>query len=302
MAERPLPPLRLLTVFEAVLRSGSIQRAAADLNVTQPAVSQALKALEDHVGIRLFDRSTRPARLTAAGRVLEAGVSEGLGRIMEAIEQVRSLRNTEDKSVTIACSVGTATYWLMPRLAAFYQNHSDIAVNVMTTAGAPQFLSGVDLVIRYGAGAWRDGRAVKLFDEKVTPVCSPGLADRIGAEGGLSKAVLLHVVSDEKTWLTWDDYFELNALPKNRTTGRYFSNYVQATQAALSGQGVMLGWESNTGDFVRDGRLVTLGGEAFFPKEAFFLVIPDNREKKQAIHSFVNWVVQLTHSADGPAE
>ena len=58
-----LPPLRLLTTFEAVSRLGSMREAAARLNVTQPAVSQALKALEDHVGAGLIDRSTRPASL-----------------------------------------------------------------------------------------------------------------------------------------------------------------------------------------------------------------------------------------------
>ncbi len=118
MMPQRLPPLRLFAVFEAVLRSGSPQRAAAELNVSQPAISQAIKALETHIGAALLDRSTRPPTLTEAGRILQRAVTEGLGRITEAIAQIDALQRVSPGSVTVACSVGTATYWLMPRLSA----------------------------------------------------------------------------------------------------------------------------------------------------------------------------------------
>lgn len=292
MPERKLPTLRLLTVFETVFRTGTIQKAASELNVTQPAVSQALKALEDEIGVRLLDRSTRPASLTEAGRLLQAGVSDGLGRIEEAILKIRALRQGFDRSVTISCSVGTATYWLMPRLAAFYNEHPDIAVNVMTTAGAPEFSPGVDILIRYGTGDWRDGQVIRLLEEKVVPVCSPEYRQQIDPAAGLSDVTLLHVVSNDKTWLTWQDFFDLNGLAENSNLGRYFTNYVQATQAALSGQGVMLGWETNTGDLVREGRLVALGGVPLSPREAFYLVTRDSA--RPACQTVVDWIRAIT--------
>lgn len=295
MTQRILPPLRLLTVFEAVLRSGGIQRAAADLNVTQPAVSQSLKTLEDHVGARLFDRTTRPVTLTDAGRILRDGVSQGLERITEAVERVRALGEAQGASVTIACSVGTATYWLMPRLAEFYAEHPTIAVNVSTTIGSPAFQPGVDLNIRYGLGDWKDGHAIRLFDEQVRPVCSPKLAASLSEAGGLAQATLLHVVSEDRMWLTWKEYFERRGLPENRTLGRYFTNYVQATQAALSGQGIMLGWESNTGDFVREGRLNAVDAP-LLTAEAFYLIEPLNREPTQASAILRRWLLELTNT------
>lgn len=296
MAQRVLPPLRLLTVFEAVLRSGGIQRAAVDLNVTQPAVSQSLKLLEDHVGTRLFDRTTRPVTLTEAGRILRDGVSQGLERITQAVEEVKALCAVQGSSVTIACSVGTATYWLMPRLAEFYAEHPSIAVNVSTTIGSPAFQPGVDLNIRYGRGEWRDGQAVRLFDEQVRPVCSPILAERVRETGGLAQAVLLHVVSEDRTWLSWNEYFERRGLLENRTLGRYFTNFVQATQAALSGQGVMLGWESNTGDFVREGRLCAID-EPLQTEESFYLVEPLNRQLTRASAVLRHWLLGLPKTA-----
>jgi len=290
MTERRLPPLRLFAVFEAVLRLGNVQKAAAHLNVTQPAISQALKALEGHLGVRLLDRRTRPAALTQAGRLLLAAVTDGLGRISDGIEQIEALQRTEESLVTIACTICTGTYWLMPRLAHFYEQYPEIAVNVVTAQGTPSFSAGIDLVIRYGSGGWQDGKATKLFDERVVPVCSPALAKRFRGVRGLDKATLLHVTSNENEWVTWKDYFVSNGLPENRRPRRNFTNYVQATQAALAGQGVMLGWESNTGDLVREGRLVALGTRPLFPKEAFYLVMSDEPDAKPAIPLLVEWL------------
>ena len=279
-----LPPLRLLTVFEAVFRNGSVQRAAAELNVTQPAISQALRQLETHIGVKLLDRSSRPAALTEAGRVLRSATSDGLGRIGGAIEQIRNQHSSDEGSVTVACSVGVATYWLMPQLARFYDEHADISVSVMTTPlGAPLLSAGVDLAIRYGSGKWADGAVTKLFDERVVPVCSEPLKQRLDDEGvDLSRAPLLHVNVEEDEWLSWSHYFRSHGMPANTKKGRQFTNYVQATQAALNGQGVMLGWNSITSGLVGERRLIELDYSPLFPEESFYLVTAHGKEKKEA--------------------
>ena len=80
-----LPSLRLLGVFETLARHGSMRGAAQELNVSQPAISQALRGLEDHVGVPLLDRATRPARLTPAGARLAQAIRDGMGGIASAI-------------------------------------------------------------------------------------------------------------------------------------------------------------------------------------------------------------------------
>src|SRR5690606_11817595 len=102
MADR-LPPLRLLHVFAAIQRCGGVRQAAAELNVSQPAVSQALRQLEDFLGAKLLDRGTRPARLTEAGRLLHAAAVESLGRIAEAVAEIRRLDAETARSLRIAC-------------------------------------------------------------------------------------------------------------------------------------------------------------------------------------------------------
>lgn len=270
---RRLPPLRLLAAFEAVARAGGVQRAATQLNVTQPAVSQALRSLEDHIGTKLFDRSVRPAALTEAGRTLLHAVSNGMDRIESAIGEIRSLEQAEKNVVTIACTVCTGTYWLMPRLTTFYAQHPDIVVRVVPTSATPQFTSEVDLLIRYGAGEWLDGECERLFDEQLVPVCSSKTVERFGS-GNFAAATLLHVETDEELSPGWDAYFDAIGLPHDRQADLSFSNQVQATQAALAGMGVMLGWIANTSDLVREERLVVFRNQPIVPGGAYYLMSP----------------------------
>ena len=281
MMDRQLPPLRLLSAFEAVVRAGGVQNAAARLNVTQPAVSQALRGLEDHIGTRLLDRGRRPAVLTEAGRILLDAVSDGLDQIESAIGKIRDLEQERRNVVTIACTLCTGLYWLMPRLAAFYARHPDIIVQVVPTSGVPRFATDTDLLIRYGAGDWPDGSCERLFDERLVPVCSPATLERIGA-GNFADATLLHMETGEDLSPGWDEYFDATGLPHDRQGDISFDNHVQATQAALAGMGVMLGWIANTGDLVREERLAVFHDRPVVPGGAYYLMRPPHGANKPA--------------------
>jgi LysR family transcriptional regulator, glycine cleavage system transcriptional activator len=305
MILRPsLPPLRLITVFDAVLRAGSLQRAAAELNVSQPAVSQAIKSLEDHIGARLLDRDTRPASLTEAGTILQGGVSRGLAEIGGALEEIRAIQDAAENSLTVACTVGTATYWLMPRLTEFHENHPDIAVSVHTVAsGVPRVTPGVDVAIRYGLGDWNDGPVRRMLRERVVPVCSPDLFTSLAPRGfDLEHAPLIHVDSGQFDWMGWQDYLQRIGRRKPAGPGRVYTNYVQATQAAVAGQGVMLGWKSMTGELVKDGKLVELPLPAVVPDEAFFLVFAERRKPTGSLDILVEWLLATANriAADAP--
>ncbi|MGD1876067.1 MAG: LysR substrate-binding domain-containing protein [Kiloniellaceae bacterium] len=297
-----LPPLRLLTVFDAVLRQGGVRPAAATLNVSQPAVSQALRQLEDFLGVALLDRGTRPARLTEAGRLLHTATVEGLGRIDEAVAEIGRLTSEAEGSVRIACSVGFATYWLMPRLAAFYERHPEIAVHVMTaSSGSPELAAGVDIALRYGDGQWRDGAVTRLFAERIDPVASPALAERLrGTPAPLEAAPLIHVEVEDGRWTPWDAYLRFLGLPpRGRAKGLRFTNYVQATQAALGGQGIVLGWRSITGDLVAEGRLRPVIDRPMLPSDSYYMVrSPQADGKASAIVS--DWLTQAAAVPPGP--
>ena len=253
-----LPPLRLLTTFEAVARHGSSRLAAARLNVSASAVSQTVKALEDHIGISLFDRGTRPAQMTEAGELLARAVRDGLGQIAAALEDIRALSGQDGAQLTVSCTLGMATYWLMPRLPDFYAAHPDVTVNVQAPAtDLPHLAPGIDVAIRYGTGGWHEGTTMKLFDERVCPVAAPQLLESLLGKGvGLDAAPLIHVRSPHNQhWAGWEEYLRARRIERSRLSGQTFNNYVQAAQAVLDGRGVMLGWRSIASGAVREGAL-----------------------------------------------
>lgn len=296
-----LPPLRLLTVFETVQRAGSAKHAAGDLNVSLSAISQALKQLEEHIGAALFDRSTRPAGLTEAGAILLAAVTENRERLTEALEEIRALTVPDVPTITIACTIGFATYWLMPRLEDFYLDHPEIAVNVQTTVQeVPRLGPGTDIALRYGDGRWDDGEVRLLFAETIEPVCAPSLARRIAEKGGsLASAFLIHVDFADRRWLTWSDYLARTGLKAaGSAKGLRFSNYVQGTQAALSGHGVMLGWRSITGDQVENGLLVPAGLPPLRPENAYHAVLSHRCRKTQTAQVVMDWLARAAGVPD----
>jgi DNA-binding transcriptional LysR family regulator len=287
------PPPRLLSVFETLQRAGSAKAAAAELNVSLPAVSQAMKQLEEHIGAVLFDRSTRPAGLTEAGSILLQAVIENRQRLADALDDIRTLTDPASRSVTVACTIGFATYWLMPRLEAFYLDHPDVAVNVATTPHeVPRLGPGTDIAMRYGDGNWDDGTVELLFRETVEPVCAPSYVTRLhDSAGSLGSAFLIHVEANDRRWISWSDYLaRTGQKAAGSAKGLRFSNYVQATQAALSGHGVMLGWRSITGDHVHNGTLVPAGLPPLHPNNAYHAVLSYRSRNRATAEVVVDWL------------
>jgi DNA-binding transcriptional LysR family regulator len=198
------------------------------------------------------------------------------------------------QSLRVACTIGFATYWLMPRLAAFNAGHPEVAVHVSTIqAGAPALDPGVDIAARFGDGRWDDGEVTRLFEEVIQPLASPALAARLADEAApLSAAPLIHVEADDPRWTSWPAY--LRATGQTRAQWHEkdlrFTNYVQATQAALAGQGVMLGWRSITGDLVAEGRLAALVTPPLTPDSAYYLVT--SRDARAPAALLVDWLTQ----------
>lgn len=287
-----LPPLRLLTTFVEIARAGSMREAAARLNVTQPAITQALKALEAHVGVVLLDRGTRPARLTADGRQLAQATLEGLDLVTKTIEDLRIRNAAGHRSLTVACTLGMATHWLLPRLPDFYAENPDIFVNVQAPPNeAPRFTPGVDVILSYGRISQFGTRALTLFDERICPVGRPTLVQRLVSEGiELSDAPLIHVRSpDGMRWEGWADYLVATQRPTPRRPGEVFDNYVHAVQAAMSGRGLILGWRSITAQQVAEGMLVPWPGGEYDAGTGYFATWA-HEPAAPATVSFLRWL------------
>lgn len=291
-----LPPLRLLTIFDAVARLRSMQLAAEEMNVTPPAITQAIQALEEHIGVALLDRSTKPARLNAAGERLAHATRHGLGMISDMIEELRLLSGATGQKLTVSCTLGMATYWLMPRLTQFYERHENVTVNVQAPHfDLPSLSGGIDVALRYGRGEWSDGDTRKLFDEVVCPVGARAMIDRVTENPArLSSAPLIHVRSVKAPhWTGWPEYLAARGLPRPSGKAHVFDNYIQAVQAAQAGRGIMLGWRSITRRLVDDGALVELPGSAQGFGTGYFVTASPGSRHKAAVADFVTWLAEI---------
>jgi DNA-binding transcriptional LysR family regulator len=251
--------------FEACCRLGSMSAAARELAVSQPAVSQRLQRLETHLGLALFDRSSRGLSLTAAGRDYREAVRVALDALEAAGAGLRS--DADRRTIRILTNFGFAQFWLMPRLArlraAFPQ-----ALLQLTTSDRDQDLADIDcdLAIRFGIGAWPGWTVEMLFAEEAFPVCAPAYLAEHGTlrPGEVSAAELvrenlLHMDEVSDRWLTWPTW--LKACGETRPTSRpslLYNSYSLLLQAALAGEGIALGWRGLVDPFLASGALVQL--------------------------------------------
>lgn len=293
-----LPSLNALATFEAAARHRGLKRAADELNVTAGAVSRQIKALEEELGVALFDRAQSGLTLTATGISLHGVLRETFGRTAEVIEAIRL--DHHPRQVTVACTHGFAKGWLMPRINEFWQRHPDVCVNhFISDDGRDYGRAEVDLRIRYGFGAWPDEKALKLFDDVLYPVASPAFAARhaAAAAADLPALPLLHVDWVDPYWTGWDEFFQRGGVAHSGLTGRRFSNFDVALEACRNGQGVAIGWHKLVAGLITAGGLVRFTDLTVPAPGAYYLTWNSNFTPKGSIAEFRDWLIETAASA-----
>lgn len=288
---RRLPPLNALRAFEAAARHLSFTRAAAELNVTQAAISHQMKTLEDHLGVPLFRRLNRALMLTDAGRALFPAVRDALDGLAEAAERLRAREGT----LTVSTLPSFAVKWLVPRMSHFLDRHPDIDLRISAKEYLADFArDGIDVAIRFGAGRWAGVHADFLADEALTPVCSPAMAERLHDPADLAHAVLLHEdmlpLGDFPTWREWLAAAGVDGVDAGR--GPRFSHTHLMLQAAMDGRGVALGQVTMIADDLATGRLMAPFGLRLATGFAYWLCYPPASAARPKIKAFCEWVME----------
>ncbi|MDE0150090.1 MAG: LysR family transcriptional regulator [Rhodospirillaceae bacterium] len=261
----PLPRINALRAFEAAARLGSFVRAAEELGIHQPSVSRYVAELERDVGVELFERSRRAVVLTPPGAIFHRAVAIGLERIASGALSAASL--AEDERVVIACGPSTSRQFVMPRFPALRRTMGEtVCLRILTLD--PDVLDRLgdneaDLVLTYRKSDGAPGNWVAVFEEAVTPVCSPGfaatharvLAGPVAAWGALP---FLRLARPPRGWVTWHDWFEAAGYPTPRPRYTGIEDYVYLLEAAVAGQGLALGWRHFIDSYLDAGTLVTV--------------------------------------------
>ncbi len=300
-----LPPANSLVVFEAAARHLNFTRAAAELSVTQAAVSRQIQVLEGHLGVPLFHRLHRALQLTRQGHRLQQAVTMGLEHIANAAAEIR--RGRREGELTVSSSVTFASYWLMSRVAKFRAAHPDIEPRLVASAPVRDLVvAGIDLAIRYGSGHWPGVEAIHLMDNEVFPVCAPGY---LRARPGLREPrdllgeTLLHLVEFDHNWVTWPAWlraFGVEGSPSGR--GLEFDNYLILIQAALDGQGIALGGGRLAEDFIERGALARPIQASLRSEQAFHLLIPRDVPLSEPAKVFRDWILAEAKGAGAEAK
>jgi LysR family glycine cleavage system transcriptional activator len=289
-----LPRLDLLYSFEAAARSLSFTRAAAELFLTQSAVSRQIQQLEAELGVALFERRHRALALTEAGRVMQRAVADCMERLRDATASVRA--TTALRQVAITTTPGFASLWLIPRLARFTATHPGVDVRISATLEVLDLeRSGIDVSVRLRAIEGAVGHS--LFEETVTPVCSPLLLKNralpLKKPADLAGHTLLAIDTPQgkAPTMDWEPWFQVMGLPQLRMKNTLrFSQYSDVVAAAVAGQGVAIGRMPLLAELLRDGRLVAPFSGAASRFGYFVLMAPRSAGNADA-QDFVRWLM-----------
>jgi DNA-binding transcriptional LysR family regulator len=291
-----LPSLDFLRGFEAAGRTLSFTRAAAELFLTQSALSRQVKALEDGLGIPLFSRGHRSLALTPAGETFHRAVTHQL-RALAAAADAASER-VRDPGLSLTTTVSFASLWIIPRLKRFRANHPEVEVFVSADDRTVDLARGdVDLAVRFLAEANAPPGAIRLFGERMLPVVAPAVARNprtpLKRPADLARHVLLHYDDSEGRvpWLNWQAWLAANGAPDLKPAGSLrFSLYDQVVQAAVDGQGVALGRLPLLGELLRDGRLVAPFTKRYDAPRGYYVLVAPHATGRADVAAFVAWL------------
>ena len=304
-----LPPLNALRVFEAAARHLSFKEAAAELHITQAAVSHQVKSLEEYLGVQLFRRAARGVQLTDAARACLPKLREGFDALAAAVETIRE-RGEETELVITAPPVFTAR-WLMPRLAEFSKREPKIELHVfasskMVDAGAldsTTLVGDLDLrtessavQIHLGAGSYPGHRADRLFGVSMAAVASPDLKPGLTRPEDLKDHTLLHddameIVAGGNAWRKWLDAAGV-ADRVDADRGPHFSSNILSLEAASQKLGVALALRPLVNADIASGRLAAPFDIEVKPGSAYYLVCPEVIGDRPAVAAFRKWLLE----------
>ncbi len=295
---RRLPPLNALRAFEAAARHLSFAKAADELHVTPAAVSHQIKALEAHLGTKLFRRLNKAVLLTDAAQIILPGIREGFDSLAQTMEKLTGHDAANMLAVTVTPSFGAR--WLVPRLERFRTRYPEITVRFDATERLVDFARDpVDMGVRYGAGQYPGLESRLLIREEVFPVCSPRLLDGphpLRTPADLSLHTLIHTDWDARDatspdWRMW--LLAAGAPEVDPTKGLLFGETNLAMHAAIEGQGVVLSSNVLAANDIAAGRLVRLFDVDLKASGAFgyYVVAPRTTFNLPKIAAFRDWLL-----------
>lgn len=281
-----LPSSNALFVFDAAARNGSFTAAAAELNVTQPAVSRMLGQFEEHLGVRLFDRTAGRAVLTEEGELLYRRVLDGFRSIETGLIEIERRRKGTE-TVTLSVSSAFTTHWLMPRIDKLQRQFPQVDLRFQLISGALRGpVENVDLGMRFRDRDEPSSGGTLVMKEVMLPMCSPAYRDEAEpAEGN----TIIRLVDTASDWAAEFPRFLTRRRGPSKTLG--FTDYAVVMQAALLGQGIALGWLTVASHWLLTGALVPASDTLATTRRICEFLPPRNRPMRPIASEIQDWII-----------
>ncbi|WP_158537132.1 LysR family transcriptional regulator [Humitalea rosea] len=285
-----LPPLADLQAFALVGKTQSLTRAAALLNVTQPAVSKRIRALEAWVGRPLLERRANRIRLTEAGVAFSTTLGEGFAVLQGATD---ALMKPATGPLRVRAYTTWALRWLIPRLPQYYRLQSDHTVEVTTSLLPVDFSAdAVDVAVRMAPGDARLPGATRLWRHAVMPYAAPILAE--AARANPAAATQLASLARPQDWPAWGAAHGIAVADRPI----FFESTSLAIEAAIQGMGVVIASPMLVAEDVRLGRLIPVGAEPLDTQDFYWLLLPLGKVRPEAA-MFSGWLLHEISQQEG---
>lgn len=296
-------PLSTLPAFRAVARSQNLRVAAEELHLTQSAISQQIRQLEQQTGVLLFDRRGRRVVLNAAGQAFARAVEPALTLLDQGLRSATAAAAGQAQPLRLTLVPSFGQRWLLPRMARWRARHPDIAIEVHASQRTMDLQAeGFHAALRQGAGTWRGLKAERLIDSPLIVLGSAAAAERLRgrATPSLAEEPLL---GDRETWRRW---FALDGCDAPIQPVADFNDAGLMLQAAEQDIGITLARELLAADALREGRLVRLSPLALPDESAatLWLAYPPELADWPPLAALREWLFEeLAQSLSGlPAE
>lgn len=288
-----LPPLAALRAFEAVCRLGSVVRAADALAVTHSAISHQLAALEDYLGLPLFERQGRRLVPTEDGRFYAMKIRMALGDVAEVTRALQTRPRPNELKIATLPSFGMQ--WLMARLPDFQSRHPQYRIDVRAGIGFDDLHNGqVDVALRMGSGDWDGLQVTPLLPDWLVLV---GRADLADFPASAADVAAVRLIGTMEPWGHWAQAAGLGEWQPDYRLSCNDNNLAQ--QAVAGGQGLALLRLSLVLDDLLAGRFRAVAGVAVPHPLSYWLAWAPRLAGSPKLHHFRDWCQAVaTRSAD----
>lgn len=286
---KPLPPLNAVRAFEVASRHLNLSRAAAEMGVTQSAISKQVSSLEDTIGVKLFERAPTGLSLTNEGHALREALSPAFARMHEAFARFNR-RGARSTSLRIATLPSFAAQFMAPRLEAFRTRFPEIDLEILASTRVVDLVrEEVDIAIRHGLGVWDGVISSELAPGRLVAACAPEVYARFGGDSRRLLAFVQRVKTS--TVDEWSDWAEVEGLALPPSPPPFMmEDYLTAIRIALIGQGLVLLPDLLLHHHIARGELKVFSGTPIPIEPTFHIVHLPATTRRPGVADVIAWL------------